>query len=46
MSEHMNGEKYNWLRFCEVLGEKGPDLLTGVDKKADSRPLSSVMFLF
>ena len=33
MSEHMNGEKYNWPRFCEVLGEKGPDLLTGVEKK-------------
>ena len=33
MSEHMNGEKYNWPRFCKVLGEKGPDLLIGVEKK-------------
>jgi hypothetical protein len=32
MSEHMNGEKYNWPRFCKVLGEKGPDLLIGVEK--------------
>jgi hypothetical protein len=33
MSEHMTGEKYNWPRFYRLLGEKGPDLLTGVDKK-------------
>jgi hypothetical protein len=32
MSEDMNGEKYNWPRFCRVLGEKGPDLLIGVEK--------------
>jgi hypothetical protein len=33
MSEDMNGEKYNWPRCCKVLGEKGSDLLIGVDKK-------------
>ena len=33
MSEHMDGEKYNWPRFCGVLGEKGALLLTGVEKK-------------
>lgn len=29
----MSAENYNWPRFYKVLGEKGPDLLIGVDKK-------------
>jgi hypothetical protein len=31
--ENMNEENYNWPRFNKVLGEKGPDLLIGVDYK-------------
>ena len=31
--ENMNSENYNWPRFYKVLGEKGPDVLIGVDKK-------------
>lgn len=28
----MDEEKYNWPRFYTLLGEKGPDLLIGVEK--------------
>ena len=28
----MNEENYNWPRFYKLLGKKGPDLLTGVEK--------------
>ena len=34
----MNEENYNWTLFYTVLGEKGPDLLIGIEKKSNKIP--------